>query len=532
MLAHPTWPEKLPRFMLRCISGSVRYNAEIAAEYPEILLYTANIGGKLTRMNTKCPLCVAAGVRRPGEDTKNHLFRECPQTQAERVSLKQAIEAAVDETTDSNISRGGARAVATAVMARPDYYAGQIDQEVKITIDKDRKNSAQGCWKDDQGQPFQIKHGLIQKEVISSSHRLHNRRMAVLDRFQVEAGDQPTAHHGLHFIRLAINDYNVKKILKKGIQVTQIIPGRSPHPQGAGTSGHLVVISPGAPNTRTTHPPKAAGSRAAGKKATRNPQAPTGSEDDDGFSIGPTLITNPDDGFSIGPTLITNPDDGFSIGPTLITNPAGDFAALLATLRLIPVGVTGDGNCLPYAVLRSAGRMVNWEAAITLRTAAVNHALLLTPEVQEDLLLRRSEDHPNDPMGNILNHNDRRNIWPIAAQARYGQPYFANGQAAWMHDNMLHSIATIIGMDVVLLKRIANGQVCEFIAVYHADLPPPVVRIPLYSIAGWTAGPLGRKTLAELITASRNGGRRVCVISCDASKTHFEATCEIPVQET
>ena len=134
MLAHPTWPEKLPRFMLRCISGSVRYNAEIAAEYPEILLYTANIGGKLTRMNTKCPLCVAAGVRRPGEDTKNHLFRECPQTQAERVSLKQAIEAAVDEATDSNISRGGARAVATAVVARPDYYTGQIDQEVKITI--------------------------------------------------------------------------------------------------------------------------------------------------------------------------------------------------------------------------------------------------------------------------------------------------------------------------------------------------------------------------------------------------------------
>jgi len=76
-----------------------------------------------------------------------------PQTQAERVSLKQAIEAAVDETTDSNISRGGARAVATAVMARPDHYAGQIVQEVKITIDKDRENSAQGSWKEDQGHP-------------------------------------------------------------------------------------------------------------------------------------------------------------------------------------------------------------------------------------------------------------------------------------------------------------------------------------------------------------------------------------------
>jgi hypothetical protein len=175
---------------------------------------------------------------------------------------------------------------------------------------------------------------------------------------------------------------------------------------------------------------------------------------------------------------------------------------------------------------------VNWEAAITLRTAAVNHALLLTPEVREELLMRRSEDHPSDPMGSNLNHNLRNNMWPIVAQARYGQPYFVDGQAAWMHDNMLHSIATSIGMDVILLKRLDNGQVAEFIAVYHADLAPPVLRIPRYSIAGWTAGPMGRKTLSELITASRSGGRRVCVISGDASKTHFEATCEIPVQVT
>jgi hypothetical protein len=73
MLARSTWPEHLPNFMLQCISGSVRYNADIADEYPEITLYTAILGGKPTKMSMKCPLCVAAGKRRPGEDSRQHL---------------------------------------------------------------------------------------------------------------------------------------------------------------------------------------------------------------------------------------------------------------------------------------------------------------------------------------------------------------------------------------------------------------------------------------------------------------------------
>jgi hypothetical protein len=82
-------------------------------------------------------------------------------------------------------------------------------------------------------------------------------------------------------------------------------------------------------------------------------------------------------------------------------------------------------------------------------------------------------------MGNNLDHSLRRNFWPIAAQAKYGQPHFGPDQAAWMNDNMLHSIATCVGMDVVLIKRLEQGQVQKFIALYRAE--------PLNGLAPYSA---------------------------------------------
>jgi hypothetical protein len=160
--------ESLPRLLVQFVSGSIRYNGEIATEYPEILRYTASLGGKPTRLSTKCPLCVEAQARNPGEDTKDHLFRECPEREKERVALKKALVVAIDEATESRISQSAARKVAIAVMARPDYYAGQIDQAVKIIIDTDNKESGQG-WKDSKGEPLQVKQGMIQAAVLSSS---------------------------------------------------------------------------------------------------------------------------------------------------------------------------------------------------------------------------------------------------------------------------------------------------------------------------------------------------------------------------
>jgi hypothetical protein len=89
MLSRPTWPESLPRLLVQFVSGSIRYNGEIATEYPEILRYSASLGGKPTRLSTKCPLYVEAQARNPGEDTKDHLFREFPETKKERVALKR-----------------------------------------------------------------------------------------------------------------------------------------------------------------------------------------------------------------------------------------------------------------------------------------------------------------------------------------------------------------------------------------------------------------------------------------------------------
>jgi hypothetical protein len=46
---------------------------------------------------------------------------------------------AIDEATKNRISQGAARKVATAVMARPDYYAGQIAGSKDVIIDTDNK---------------------------------------------------------------------------------------------------------------------------------------------------------------------------------------------------------------------------------------------------------------------------------------------------------------------------------------------------------------------------------------------------------
>jgi hypothetical protein len=94
---------------------------------------------------------------------------------------------------------------------RDDYYAGQIDQAVKDIIDnKDReKSSAQGSWKDDKGHPIPIKRGLLVKEAVSSSLKMHCKRNAALMKMQMKAGDLPAAHHGQHFFMLVIRDNKI-----------------------------------------------------------------------------------------------------------------------------------------------------------------------------------------------------------------------------------------------------------------------------------------------------------------------------------
>jgi hypothetical protein len=86
---------------------------------------------------------------------------------------------ALDEAIESRISQGAARKVATAVIARPDYYAGQIDQAVKYIIDTDNKGSGQG-WKDSKGEPLQVKQGMIQAAVLSSSLGILCKRLKAL----------------------------------------------------------------------------------------------------------------------------------------------------------------------------------------------------------------------------------------------------------------------------------------------------------------------------------------------------------------
>jgi hypothetical protein len=98
---------------------------------------------------------------------------------------------------------------------------------------------------------------------------------------------------------------------------------------------------------------------------------------------------------------------------------------------------------------------------------------------------------------------------------------------------MLHSMATCLGIDVALIKILEQGQVSNVIRVFHADLPPPAEKVPLTSSCGWivnqraNGGTRQQKTLHQLLTASRTGGRKICVISINADMTYFEATSEI-----
>ena len=124
--------------------------------------------------------------------------------------------------------------------------------------------------------------------------------------------------------------------------------------------------------------------------------------------------------------------------------PAGNLTTLLTSVGLAPQCVRGDGNCLIYSVLRSAGRTASWEEAIRIRTAAIALAEALPENVKQDLRLSRPHKYPRDPMGNNLNHKEPENYWPIAAQAKYGPPNFEPNEAAWMNDNMLHSIAATV----------------------------------------------------------------------------------------
>jgi hypothetical protein len=67
-----------------------------------------------------------------------------------------------------------------------------------------------------------------------------------------------------------------------------------------------------------------------------------------------------------------------------------------------------------------------------------------------------------------LDHREVENFWPaIVARKKYGPLHgFRLGVAAWMNDNMLHSMATCMGTDVALIKIMEQGQVIVTLSVY------------------------------------------------------------------
>eukprot|EP00302_Diacronema_sp_CCMP2436_P028414 CAMPEP_0179940780 /NCGR_PEP_ID=MMETSP0983-20121128/16530_1 /TAXON_ID=483367 /ORGANISM="non described non described, Strain CCMP 2436" /LENGTH=166 /DNA_ID=CAMNT_0021847567 /DNA_START=169 /DNA_END=666 /DNA_ORIENTATION=+ len=132
----------------------------------------------------------------------------------------------------------------------------------------------------------------------------------------------------------------------------------------------------------------------------------------------------------------------------------------------------------PVGVSCASPRAREWRRKVpdlcgTKELRATNQlAIALPVEVKKALRLYRPDIDPDDPMGNDLDHSKRPNFWPIAAQAKHGPPHFPANQAAWMSDNMLHSIATVMGTDIAVLKLSRDpGKVGDIIDLYYANTP-------------------------------------------------------------
>jgi hypothetical protein len=233
----------------------------------------------------------------------------------------------------------------------------------------------------------------------------------------VRSADQPTAHHGQYFLKQTIRNYDEAKLLRRKTQVTQITPIRPPTQQGgnsaSGSVSQLKLPRAAAKNKETT---RQAGAGVGRVVAT--PYAPKARKGRPPPHTGDPRITERCDN-SRCPQPPPGDDDNEETVYERI-NPAGDRTTLLTSVGLKHERVNGDGNCLPYSVLQSIGRPVNWEAAIKLREEAIAHARKLPHETQIELRLCRPDTHPHDPMGNDLNHRGVGNVWPIAAHAKYG----------------------------------------------------------------------------------------------------------------
>jgi hypothetical protein len=140
-------------------------------------------------------------------------------------------------------------------------------------------------------------------------------------------------------------------------------------------------------------------------------------------------------------------------------NPARalELANAYRTVGLEDLDNIGNGNCLLYAAMGIDGRGADHaHQAAFYRRRAIAHARALPPHAQEYLRLSRA-----NPTGAILR-------WTIAFQAE---------DTAWLNNNMIHSVATALQVDIAVATHLREGsRVRKTLDIYRAG--PPVGTTP------------------------------------------------------
>jgi hypothetical protein len=164
---------------------SVLYHKEAAEKDPDLLSTSLTLKQRRargqqaaappapTRFTTDCPLCGAVD-----EDTRHHIYHSCPSTAHERQHLREALAATTRKyyhTADL-----AAQQVADVVMARGDYYAGQISAQAMHIIAADAAASsasqATGSGPTNIGGVKAL--GRLQATVLAHSITIHKKRAA------------------------------------------------------------------------------------------------------------------------------------------------------------------------------------------------------------------------------------------------------------------------------------------------------------------------------------------------------------------
>jgi hypothetical protein len=168
------------------------------------------------------------------------------------------------------------------------------------------------------------------------------------------------------------------------------------------------------------------------------------------------------------------------------------------TVGLKDLDNKGKGNCLLYAAMGIHGPDADHpRQAGIIRERAITHARSLPQHAQEYLRLSRA-----NPIGER---------WTIAYQAK---------DRAWMNNNMIHSVATALQIDIAVATHVREGsRVRQTLDIYRAGppvgtIPPPTDDQLLYqgTSCQWSLPPEHTVTPGEG-AASRKRQRPLCQLA-------------------